>query len=296
MLNINKPRPGESALYHLTSANRTIVGGRLMEFVQQKVVRMTMIASEGEDTIFEYVLLSQQVEGTALIHEWAMDMEILQSPLKIVLDANGRFKDVRNLYEIRERWENSYANQLRRKYKKQKEGLEELIAATTALLEDKPCFLQSLDGFSAWRFFFQDNFNGQQSEEQQPLVLKGFFGQVDMPLTLTATWMEEYGIGEYHCQLTHKGKLDKARFDRRQFGRMLKDLTGVFNVSAELDLLMEEEFHYDKHHWLTSAEMYLETKVADWYLVASAHVLERIDETRAAELKKNFNVAAEYTA
>ncbi|SHL17494.1 hypothetical protein SAMN05444266_102312 [Chitinophaga jiangningensis] len=296
MLNINKPKPGDSALYHLTSANRTIVGGRLMEFVQQKVVRMKMIGEEGEDTVFEYALLAQQVEGTALIHEWAMDMEILQSPLKIVLDANGQLKDVRNLYEIRERWESTYANQLRRKYKKQKEGLEELMAATSALLEDKSRFVQSLNGFSAWRFFFQDNFKGQATASQQSLLLKGFFGQVDLPLTLTADWEEEYGIGEYHCQLTHKGKLDKPRFDRKQFGRMLKDLTGVFNVSAELDLLMEEEFHYDKHRWLTAGEMYLETKVADWYQVASAHVLDRIDEDRALALKKNFNVAAEYTA
>ncbi|MBV7529414.1 hypothetical protein [Chitinophaga sp. sic0106] len=295
MLSIYKPRAGDSALYHLTSANRTIVGGRLMEFVQQKVVRMQMIGEEEGDTIFEYTILSQQVDGTALIHEWAMDMEVLQSPLKIVLDENGQLKDVRNLYEIRERWERSYADQLRRKYKKQ-EGLEELIAATTALLEDKARFVQSLDGFSAWRFFFQDNYKGQKEEVLQPLVLKGYFGQVDLPLTLTAIWKEEYEIGAYHCQLTHKGTLDKPRFDRKQFGRMLKDLTGVFNVSAELDLLMEEEFHYDKHRWLTSGEMYLETKVSDWYLVASAHVLERISEARADELKKNFNVAAEHTA
>ncbi|WP_291911104.1 hypothetical protein [Chitinophaga sp. CB10] len=296
MLSIHQPRPGDSALYHLTSANRTIVGGRLLEFIQQKVVRLTMLGAEEEGTLWQSELLAQQVEGAALIHEWAMDMEVLQSPLKILLDEAGKLKDVRNLYEIRERWDSTYANTLRKKYRKQQEGLEELIAATTELLRDKARFIQSLNGFSAWRFFFQDNFRGKQGESRQPLLLKGFFGQVDLPLTLTANWMEEYGIGEYHCQLTHKGELDVQQFDRKQFARMLKDLTGVYNVSAELEVLMEEEFHYDRRRWLTGGEMYLETKVSDWYLVASAHVLERIGEEQAAALKNHFNVAAEHSA
>ncbi|RAJ88082.1 hypothetical protein CLV59_101847 [Chitinophaga dinghuensis] len=296
MLNIHRPKPGDEALYHLTSANRTIVGGRLMEFVQQKVVRMKMIGEDKGDTIYEYQLLAQQLEGTAVIHEWAMDMEILQSPLKIVLDEAGQLKDIRNLFEIREKWETSYVTHLRRKYKHMKEGLEELIAATDALLKDKPRFLQSLQGYSGWRFFFQDNFDGQPGSHQQHLLLHGFFGQVDLPLSVEATWTEEYGIGEYSCQLETKGKLDESKFDRKMFARMLKDLTGMFNVSAQLDVSMEEQLQYDKQHWLLAGELYLETKVADWYSVASAHVLERIDTARADELKKNFNVAAAPTA
>jgi len=296
MLNIYKPKIGDEALYHLTSANRTIVGGRLMEFVQQKVVRMKMIGEDKGDTIYEYQLLAQQLEGTAVIHEWAMDMEVLQSPLKIVLDESGRLKDIRNLFEIREKWEASFVGHLRRKYKHMKEGLEELIAETDALLKDKARFLQSLEGYSAWRFFFQDDYNGQPGTHQQELVLKGFFGQVDLPLLVDATWTEEYGIGQYNCQLQTKAQLDEAEFDRKSFSRMLKDLTGVFNINAQLDVVMEERFQYDKHHWLLAGEMYLETKVSDWYSVASAHVLERINAGRADELKKHFNVAAEPTA
>lgn len=289
-------KTGDTALYHLTSANRTIVGGRLMEFIQQKVVRMTLLGEDPEGCIYEFELVAQQLEGTALIHEWAMDMEILQSPLKLVLDTSSQLKDVRNLHEIREKWENSYVHHLRRKYKKMKEGLEELIAETSALLKDKPRFLQSLNGYSSWRFFFLDNFIGQKETQQSPLLLKGFFGQVDLPLLVDATWTEEYGIGEYSCQLTHEGKLDEQQFDRKHFARMLKDLTGVFNINAQLDVLMEEQIQYDKYHWPLAGEMYLETKVSDWYTVASAHMLECIDAARAEELKKNFNVAAEPAA
>lgn len=296
MLSIYQPRTGDVAFYHLTSANRTLVGGRLMEFVQQKVVRMKMLGEEGGNTMYEYQLYAQQMEGTAVIHEWAMDMEILQSPLKMVLNEAGRLTDIRNLYEIRERWENSYADQLRRKYKQMKEGLEEMITATDELLKDKPRFLETLQGYSAWRFFFLDNFNGQQEKQSDKLLLKGFFGQVDLPLLTDTKWTEEYGIGQYTCQLETKGRLDEEKFDRKSFSRMLKDLTGVFNINAQLDVAMEEQVQYDKHHWLMSGELYLETKVSDWYSVASAHVLERIDAARAEELKKNFNVAAEHTA
>lgn len=296
MLNIHKPKPGDQAWYHLTSANRTKVGYRLMEFVHQKVVSLKMIAQENGDTVYEYHLEAQRLDGTALIHEWAVDMEALQTPLTIVLDDKGRLKDIKNFHDLRDKWDSYYASRLRKKYKENKEGAEALIAETSLLLRDKPRFLQSLHGYSAWRFFFQDDFDGEQGTKQQPLVLKGFFGQVDLPLMLASTWQEEYGIGQYNCSLENKGKLDESQFDRKQFARMLKDLTGVYNVSAKLDLIMEEQFQYDKHHWLTAGEMFLETKVSDWYAVATAHTLERISETDALHLKKNFNVSAEETA
>jgi hypothetical protein len=70
---------------------------------------------------------------------------------------------------------------------------------------------------------------------------------------------------------------------------MLKDLTGEFNVSAELDVDLEENYSFDEEQGLTEAEMFLETKVHDWYSVTSAHQLVQITKEAAITLKEEMN-------
>lgn len=287
-MNIHRPKPGDYVYYHLSSASRTQVGFRLIEFVHQKVIRMSLASLEEEEAVYEYNLEAQQMAGTALLHQWAADMENLQTPLILVLDNKGKLKDIRRFNEMYQKWTGYFADRLRKKYKESKEGAEALIGETVHLLKDKQRFLESLSGYSAWRFFFQDDFDGQQGMLKHHLILKGFFGQVNLPLILESSWREEYGINQYSCSLENKGMLDQEHFDRKSFARMLKDVTGVYNINAKLDVSMEERFLYNKHHWLTEAEMYLEARVSDWYAVTTAHTLVMVSEKEATRLKEKF--------
>lgn len=126
------------------------------------------------------------------------------------------------------------------------------------------------------------------SRRREPFVLKGYFGKVDLPLLLDSKWEEEYELRHHRYSLENKAVLDTGQFDRKAFARMLKDLTGVFNINAALEVDMEERFDYNGGHWLTEAELFLETKVSDWYGITSAHTLSQVTEGEADHPERLF--------
>lgn len=291
--NADRPSPGSYVYYHITSANRTAIGSHVMQFVQHKLVKMQALERNGEEMLLEYTLLSQQMQGTIQIHEWAADMDELQSPLVLALDNNGQLKDIRNFAALYQKWIDFFAARMQKKYKHLKEAADNMIAETARLLKDKQRFMQAFEGYSAWRFFFRDNYAEKKPLERKPFVLKQYFGKVDLPLLMESRWEEEYELHQHRYSLVNNATLDAAQFDRKAFARMLKDLTGVFNIRAELEVAMEEQFHYNGAHWLTQAEMFLETKVSDWYSITGAHTLAQVSEAEARHPEKLFQAEAE---
>ena len=291
--NADRPSPGSYVHYHITSANRTAIGSHVMQFVQHKLVKLQALERDGEELLLEYTLLAQQMQGTIQIHEWAADMDELQSPLILALDNRGQLKDIRNFATLQQKWADFFSARMQKKYKHLKAAADNMIAETTKLLKDKQRFMQAFEGYSAWRFFFRDNYAEKKPLERKPFVLRQYFGTVDLPLHLESRWEEEYELNHHRYSLTNNATLDAAQFDRKAFARMLKDLTGIFNISAELEVTMEEQFHYNRAHWLTQAEMFLETKVSDWYGITGAHTLVQVSEAEARFPEKLFQAEAE---
>lgn len=291
--NADRPSPGSYVHYHITSANKTAIGSHVMQFVQHKLVKLRALERDGEELLLEYTLLAQQMQGTIQIHEWAADMDELQSPLILALDNSGQLKDIRNFATLQQKWADFFAARMQKKYKHLKEAADNMIAETAKLLKDKQRFMQAFEGYSAWRFFFRDNYAEKKPLERKPFVLKQYFGTVDLPLLMESRWEEEYELHHHRYSLENNAMLDAAQFDRKAFARMLKDLTGVFNISADLEVSMEEQFHYNGAHWLTHAEMFLETKVSDWYGIIGAHTLAQVSEAEARHPEKLFQAEAE---
>ncbi|MBO9153823.1 hypothetical protein ACFOTA_16505 [Chitinophaga sp. GCM10012297] len=290
--NLDRPSPGSYVHYHITSANRTAIGSHMMQFVQHKLVKLRALERNETELVLEYTLVAQQMEGTVRIHDWAADMDELQSPLELVLDNNGRLKDIRNFSTLHQKWTGFFAARMQKKYKHLKESADNMIAETDKLLKDKARFLRAFEGYSAWRFFFQDNYAEKKPLVRAPFVLKTYFGAIDLPLLMESRWKEEYELHRHRYSLENRALLDAARFDRKSFARMLKDLTGVFNINASLEADLEEHYEYNGEHWLTKAELFLETKVSDWYSIVAAHTLAQVPENEALQPEKLFQAEA----
>ncbi|MEZ2336873.1 hypothetical protein AB6735_14620 [Mucilaginibacter sp. RCC_168] len=267
----------ESAWYQVTSSNRTITGTKVLEFVQDRWVRLRLIDQDEKQRIFEYTLLDQHMEGSALIHEWAADMEWLQSPVQIITDPEGKFIGINNFNHFITQWNNGYRAKIANKYQNH-EGIHVMLSETEKLLQDPKRFLQSFMGYSHYRCFFQPFYRTLEAEEKYPVLFKGFFGLVDLPLIIDA---HNQQTGNW-IKITNNAAVDNEKFDRRSFVRMMKDLTNMYDLKVDLQTEMEEIYQFNNGE-LQSADLYLQLHVPSFYTVASAHQCKRIEQAELPE-------------
>ncbi|WP_265130880.1 hypothetical protein [Chryseobacterium oranimense] len=283
-MNIRIPEKGQSQFFYITSANRTVVGNKTSEFVQKKIVELLLIEKTESALFFGYKLHHQSMKGSAIIHSWSADMEQLQSDLVLVTDIYGEFKDIKNFEDLLQKWDNGFKEEISLKYTDHKEGFDAMAEETSKLLKDKELFLKTFVGYTPWRIFFQDWYRTYQIEENKSLNLKQYFGKVDMPLSVHSV-IEEEPQNQSSFIVKNKAVLDKKEFDRKAFARMLKDFTDVYNIDSRLDVDMEERYEFAKDSWINEAELFLETAVANWYSISSAHQIKRVSEKEKTELE-----------
>jgi hypothetical protein len=157
---------------------------------------------------------------------------------------------------------------------------------TNEYLKDKNSVMKSFIGYSSWRFFFQNHYREYNPEEKDQLTLEKYFGEIDLSLNLNKQVKnaEEFkGIN-----IIQNATLNKQLFQQNKFSRMLKDLTGVYNISAELNIDMEEFYLFSDNGEFVSGDLFLETSVSDWYSVTSAHQLRKISEEECSNLYNDF--------
>ena len=277
-ISINSPEQKKTKYFYITSSNRTSIGNKMSEFVQEKVIEISLINKTENELVFNYKLMAQNMQGTTKIHSWTADMDDLQSDLVLVTDLEGNFKDIHKFIYLFHKWENQILPKLRVKYAKHQPGLDVLIAETSKSLKNKETFIKSFVGYSAWRFFFQSWYRQYEKEEIKPMLLKGYFGKIDLPLVVSSHTMP---ISENTLCIENSAVLNKDKFDRKSFARMLKDLTNIYNIDATLTVDMEEIYEINSDGWLEKGDMFLETSVTNWYEVSTAHQIKQV--TRAEQ-------------
>ncbi|TWP23054.1 hypothetical protein ETU10_08760 [Apibacter muscae] len=281
---INIPPLNTKNYYTLTTANRTIMGNRIIEFIQTKEFEFSLLQIDFQCLKFGYKLLSHKMEGTSLIHQWADDLEQIQSYLVLVTDISGNLIDIENFKSIKTRWE-GLKKSLEKKYP---EGIEFFIKETDRLVDDKKKFMETFIGYSFWRAFFQGWYKDQQKEEQQSLVLNKYFGTVDLPLQLHSK-IEKFENKESIYLWKNTANLDNKKFNRKAFSRMLKDLTDIYNIDATLSVDMEEKYCFMENGVLEKADIFLETFVNNWYSVANAHQIKLTSQVEEKVKKEDLN-------
>ncbi len=270
---LNIPNDKESKFFHINSANRTVIGNKMSEFVQQKIIEISFKDKSENSLVFNYSLKAQKMDGTATIHKWTSDMDNLQANLLLVTDLEGNFKDILDFENLYSKWKSGYKETLKFKYADFQPGLDIMLEETTKMLRNKEQFVNNFVGYSSWRFFFQSWYKKHEIEEKNSLILNGYFGKIDLPLYTSSN----YFTSENGISVERRGELDKEKFDRKGFARMLKDLTHVYNIDASLKVDMEEKYEMGKDGYLQEAELFLDTSVTNWYSVATAHQLKRLN-------------------
>jgi len=275
-INIEIKAIGKTHFYQSVSANRTIMGKKIIQFVHEKKLALTLIEKDKENLLFEYKLIKQKMEGSGLIHEWAADMERLQEHLIIKTDDKGNFLELMNFEEIQGKWDKKTIKELKRKYTSHKEGINMLIDRTSLLLEDKKQLEESFKGYNLYRCFFQGYFDTHDAKEELELNIKEYFGEIDLPLIIQSTHLEGETPDVAH-QISNTAKLNKRSFKRHDFARMLKIVTDIFDIDATLTIDMEEKYRFTQDYFLKDAELFLQTHVNNWYSITNSHVLKSID-------------------
>lgn len=289
---INIPNNKESKFFHINSASRTVIGNKMSEFVQEKIIEISLMDKSENSLVFNYSLKAQKMEGTAIIHKWTADMDNLQANLLLVTDLEGNFKDILDFENLYKKWEKDFSETLKFKYGDFQPGLDIMLEETTKMLQNKEQFIKNFVGYSSWRFFFQSWYKKHEIKERNSQILNCYFGKIDLPLDIYSN----YFICENKISIERRAELDKEKFDRKSFARMLKDLTHVYNIDASLKVDMEEKYEMDDDGYLQEAELFLETSVNNWYSITTAHQLKRLDieeflsfieQIRDTENKKN---------
>ena len=270
----------ENAYYQVTSVNRTTIGAKRSEFVQDRGIRIQLISQNEKQRVLEYTLLDQNMEGSALIHQWTADIEWLQSPVQIITDLEGKFIGINNFNHFIAQWDNGYRGKIANKYQNH-EGITVMLAETEKLLKDPKRFLQNFMGYSHFRCFFQPFYREIEPSEEYPLMLKGFFGLVDLPLIINASNEQTDNV----IRLTNTAEVDNEKFDRRAFVRMMKDLTNTFDLKVDLHTEMEEIYLF-KNNTLQSADLYLQIHVPSFYTIVNAHQCKRIAQSELPDNKR----------
>lgn len=281
----------KSTIYHCTSVNRTVLGAKKIEFVLDKVVELTFKEASNNQKIFTVNLLGHKLKGTSLIHEWASDIENLQSKLVFKTDCTGKILEIENTPELYVKWHKKFKDYMLEKYTKLggKEGAELMVNRTESLLRDKKKLLNNFTGFNLYRIFFQGMYENELKLTDKEYVIKGHFGKHDLPLLLNTNLTQNKSDFDNYTILDTKGKLDKQKFNQEAFTKYIKSMIGVLDVNATLHTEMEEKYIIKKSGWINQADLYLKTHAANMYALANAHMVKQIDKISAEKYVTEFN-------
>lgn len=265
----------QKQFFQTTTANRVHIGSKITEFLHEKLVEFRLIDRIPGKLAVQYRLHNQIFRGSTLMHRLAADLEELYSDIIFITSIEGDLQGIYNYAELNDKWSQKFIPHIQKIYPT--EFAEAIINQTTLLLSDKEKFLSTFKGFSSWRFFFRNWYRQYEESETEDLTITGYFNTIDLPLTLNIINSPNKSDRRFVESIESTAILDSQKFDRPSFARMLKDLTRVYNIDASLSVEMEERFTFCKDGTLNKGEMFLETSVADWYTVTSAHEARHLD-------------------
>ena len=117
MVNIFREKPKKKLhFYKVTTANKTIVGKKIIEFVHEKLILFSLEEENSEELFFRYKLYNQEMKGSSILHKWTADMEHLHSDLLFIAKRNGELVDIKNFYTLYDKWTDQMVSKLRQKY------------------------------------------------------------------------------------------------------------------------------------------------------------------------------------
>lgn len=274
-------------IYHTTSANRVILGQKVEEYVNDKIFKLTIVNSSANEITFQYKLLNQRMQGRSLLHKWIAFIEKFQEDMYFTTDKTGAIIDIQKVDSLIEKWENNYKYAAKKLFKKKDSASCNLmINKISSLLNNKQSFIDSFKGYNVYRFFFQGHYQYHKTEKK--VSLNNFFGKIDLPLIFTSSIERTESLDFY--EIKKRGKIDRNNLNRNAFSRMLKDLTGIYNIDATIALEAEEKYIFNQSGWLQEGEMFFHLQSANYYTITNAHNVQEISNSERIKRVEEWKV------
>lgn len=271
-----QPKVRERYYYKITTANKTIIGNQVMQFIQTKLIEIYLIDRKSSNLLLGYKLHNHDIEGTSMIHYWADDLDDLQSEMTLIIDTKGRLVDIYNFDTLLIKWYRYFVSRLKKKYPN---GVDLMIEETTNLLKDKKRYMYLITGgYNIWRFFLQNWYSkGFDKDEQYKLKLHNYWGNVDLDLIVNSK-IEPLENTDFIYTIRNTALLDDVNFNKKMFARQMKTLANTYNISTLLNVDMEEVYEFGEDGTLKKSNLFLQTSVSNWYSINNAFQLTQISE------------------
>ncbi len=261
--------------YQLITANRVLLGGKITEFRHFKLISVDFFELDNSIKQFNYKLINQKMEGTALIHSWIEDIEAFQDPLVMEYDFEKQDLSISNYKNLLQKWNYSTKSNLLKKYTM--EGGRQMVSETEKTLFNKPEFEKQFIGYNGFRTLLNPYYQLQEGKDE--LTLLNFFGQdINLDLELNSELQEENTI-------VNTAQINSSKFDKRALTQMLRNITHTIDLKVEPQIDMEEIFIFNLDHSPKQVDLYLDVKVVDeFYQTTLAHQLVELTENQMLDI------------
>ncbi len=265
--------------YHLITANRVVLGGKITEFRHFKLISVYFLELDGSTKKIDYKLINQKMEGTALIHSWMEDIEAFQGSLVLEYNFEKQQLSISNYKKLLRKWKHSTKSNLLEKYTM--EGGREMVSETEKILFNRPEFEKQFLGYSSFRMLLNPYF--QLNEGKSELTLLNFFGpDLNLDLVLSSELQEENTI-------VNTAQINTIKFDKSALTKMVRNITHTIDLRVDPQVDMEEIFIFNIDHSPKQVDLYLDVEVVDgFYQTTLAHQLIELTENQMIDMASEW--------
>lgn len=247
------PTSATACTYRIKSASRSLAAGNLLEYHEVTEVEMNYLGREENGVVFQVRFGSPQVQANNGVFAWATDVNAFLRDLILLVNPEGKIKQVLNHAELRAKWP-SHHRALREAYR-QHPHAEDALAYINQAIEEPQFLISQITANGLCDFLFPALCGTYPLHQETPSrkSISSLFGTVPLPLALASTAaVDDTGA----VTLRTDGVLDEESLDRDGFRMFLKDLTDMHDVAT--DLTVEYETMYRHHQQcLQEAEAFL---------------------------------------
>lgn len=245
----------QAKCYKLESATRLQQGGQVLEYHEVMHVDLALLGADQGAWIFQLTTQPVQAQATSEVFTWARQVNSFLDRLVLRVGRNGRIEGVLNQEELLSRWP-AHKQALKRDFG-DRPGANEMLLALDLAVKQPSFMLTQLTSNGIYDFLFPGLY---EKYSQIPLsnskIIKGFFGLLDLPLTLQNTLIPSAAPGQ-SLAVRSLGQVDAQRLDEKGFRRFLKDANDLYNIKTDLLADYEATYQLDNDGWPVAADLFL---------------------------------------
>jgi hypothetical protein len=169
--------------YRVESATRVQQSGQILEYHEVAAVELKLLGIDKSSWVFHLITHSVQTQANNEVFTWARAVNALLDNLVLRVSVDGRIAEILNEAEILTRWP-GHKQALQQTYG-ERPGADAMLTALEQALQTPDFLKKQLSNSGLHDFLFPGLYGDYpESSLSTSKVLSGFFGLLDLPLTL----------------------------------------------------------------------------------------------------------------